>query len=206
MRGAGVARRPLLHPDEDSHVTGGERPNGRARGGVIAARLTNEATMKKTLCAIFLLCIPVTACGGGDDDRGGDPSPVAGDGSAGAPVPVEGAGDVGVGGASGIACDAPANELARAPEAIRRIAAERASAPPDRTAGVLWRYEYRGETVYYAPAPCCDFFSELYDGAGVLLCRPDGGITGAGDGTCRDFATERTGGCVVWADPRVAKP
>ncbi len=66
----------------------------------------------------------------------------------------------------------------------------------------IWRYEYKGQTVYYVPAQCCDQFSSLFDGNGNLLCAPDGGISGQGDGRCPDFSNERKNGTLIWSDPR----
>src|SRR5437016_5036289 len=59
------------------------------------------------------------------------------------------------------------------------------------------RYEYGGGTVYYLPPRCCDIPSELYDAAGNLLCRPDGGFVD-GDERCPDFFARRRGGEIVW--------
>lgn len=70
--------------------------------------------------------------------------------------------------------------------------------PPAR----LYRYTYRDATVYYLPAACCDIPSELFDAAGRLVCLPDGGFTGDGDGRCTDFFATRSGCELVWADPR----
>jgi hypothetical protein len=66
----------------------------------------------------------------------------------------------------------------------------------------VWKYEYRGQIVYYVPPQCCDQFSILYDAAGKVLCAPDGGLTGRGDGKCPDFFQERKNGVLVWQDPR----
>ena len=66
----------------------------------------------------------------------------------------------------------------------------------------IWRYEYKGEQVYYIPAQCCDQFSQLYDARGILLCAPDGGFTGKGDGRCPDFFSLRTDETLIWQDPR----
>jgi len=65
----------------------------------------------------------------------------------------------------------------------------------------IWQYEYRGSEVYYVPLSriqCCDAFSELYDLQGELICMPDGGITGRGDGRCRDFIALQEPGRKVW--------
>lgn len=81
---------------------------------------------------------------------------------------------------------------------IAQIASEPVTNPPSS----IISYRYRGATVYYRPARCCDIFADLYDEEGTLICHPDGGITGGGDGRCSDFATARSMEELVWADPR----
>jgi hypothetical protein len=66
----------------------------------------------------------------------------------------------------------------------------------------IWRYDYKGQTVYFVPAYCCDIYSILYDANGTMLCAPDGGFTGDGDGKCPDFFDERSNGQLVWQDTR----
>jgi Tol biopolymer transport system component len=66
----------------------------------------------------------------------------------------------------------------------------------------IWRYEWEGRTVYYIPPQCCDVFSSLYDAEGTLICAPNGGIDGRGDGRCPNFLTERTNERLVWEDIR----
>ncbi|GAB3826896.1 DUF6970 domain-containing protein [Hymenobacter jeollabukensis] len=63
-------------------------------------------------------------------------------------------------------------------------------------------YQYQGQTVYYETSPCCDQFTTLYDAKGNVLCAPDGGITGRGDGKCPDFEKNRTAEQLVWQDAR----
>jgi hypothetical protein len=46
--------------------------------------------------------------------------------------------------------------------------------------------------------------SELLDGACRVLCHPDGGITGGGDGRCADFAATRKDGELLWRHPESA--
>jgi hypothetical protein len=66
---------------------------------------------------------------------------------------------------------------------------------------------YRGEVVYFVPyLPCCDIPSQLYDREGQVICAPDGGFTGAGDGKCPDFFELRSDGQKVWNDARVEDP
>jgi hypothetical protein len=64
------------------------------------------------------------------------------------------------------------------------------------------RYLYNGESVYYESAPCCNQQSTLYDVEGKVLCHPEGGITGRGDGKCSNFQKRRTNEQLVWQDPR----
>ena len=66
----------------------------------------------------------------------------------------------------------------------------------------IWRYQFKGQVVYYVPPQCCDQFSSLYDINGNLICAPDGGFSGAGDGHCTDFFANRTNEKLVWKDPR----
>jgi Domain of unknown function (DUF6970) len=66
----------------------------------------------------------------------------------------------------------------------------------------IWRYTYKGVEVLYVPPYCCDVPGELYDRAGNVICSPDGGISGEGDGACRDFFSERSDEQIVWADTR----
>lgn len=81
---------------------------------------------------------------------------------------------------------------------IADIESEPVTNPPSR----IVRYQYLGQTVYYRPPRCCDFPSTLLDSSGTLMCSPDGGITGGGDGRCPDFFASRSAEHVVWRDPR----
>jgi hypothetical protein len=81
---------------------------------------------------------------------------------------------------------------------IAKIQSEPVSNPPT----AIYSYAYRGGTVYFRPSRCCDIRSELYDATGALICQPDGGLTGKGDGRCPDFVAARTDERVVWLDPR----
>ena len=66
----------------------------------------------------------------------------------------------------------------------------------------ILRYDYGGQVVYYQSAPCCDQFSQVFDTNGKLICQPDGGITGKGDGKCPDFEKNKFNEKLVWQDPR----
>jgi hypothetical protein len=81
---------------------------------------------------------------------------------------------------------------------IQKLSAEEKASPPVQ----IFRYLFRNQVVYYETAPCCDQFTTLYDSRGRVLCKPDGGLTGRGDGNCPDFTKERTQERLVWQDPR----
>jgi hypothetical protein len=66
----------------------------------------------------------------------------------------------------------------------------------------IFKYEYKNQIVYFVPAQCCDQFSTLYDKNGTVICLPDGGISGTGDGKCPDFFTERKNEKLIWKDSR----
>jgi len=81
---------------------------------------------------------------------------------------------------------------------IETFKAEDVQNPPRK----IFSYTYKDKTVYYVPAICCDFFSDLYDSNCNLIGHPDGGFTGKGDGKITDFEKEKKDEKLVWADPR----
>ncbi|WP_019946375.1 DUF6970 domain-containing protein [Hymenobacter aerophilus] len=66
----------------------------------------------------------------------------------------------------------------------------------------IYSYQYNGGSVYYETSGGGDQFSNLYAADGRLLCHPDGGLTGKGDGQCTDFMKVRTEEKLIWQDPR----
>lgn len=66
----------------------------------------------------------------------------------------------------------------------------------------VWEYEYKGQIVYYVPPHCCDFYGLLYDSDCNLICAPDGGLTGKGDGKCPDFDKFAKNPKLIWQDKR----
>lgn len=60
------------------------------------------------------------------------------------------------------------------------------------------QYQYNQQTVYLFSPDCCDRFEELYDSNCNLICRPSGGFTGKGDGTCPDFYGAASEGILIW--------
>lgn len=61
---------------------------------------------------------------------------------------------------------------------------------------------YQDEIVYYLPARCCDIPSLVFNEAGDVVCSPDGGITGRGDGKCLDFFESKKDCVTIWQDTR----
>ncbi len=88
------------------------------------------------------------------------------------------------------------------PAWVDQLSKQFESDPVGNPAQSIWRYEYNGQEVYYIPAQCCDMYSTLYDAVGNVLCAPDGGFTGKGDGKCSDFFDQRTKEQLVWQDQR----
>lgn len=68
----------------------------------------------------------------------------------------------------------------------------------------IYSYRYRDSLVYYVTAPCCDFFSDLYNTRCELIAHPDGGITGKGDGRLPDFHSLKKVEKLLWEDKRPA--
>jgi hypothetical protein len=81
---------------------------------------------------------------------------------------------------------------------IKKFESEPVGNPPQS----IWSYEYNTQVVYFSPAQCCDMYSTLYDASGTVLCAPDGGFTGKGDGRCKDFVSQRTNELLIWKDSR----
>jgi hypothetical protein len=62
----------------------------------------------------------------------------------------------------------------------------------------ITRFLYHGACVFYLSPRCCDIPSELCDRCGQLLCHPDGGWGGDGDGRCPDFFSAATYETRIW--------
>ncbi|MFQ5559076.1 MAG: hypothetical protein ACE5FU_00625 [Nitrospinota bacterium] len=81
---------------------------------------------------------------------------------------------------------------------IKKLRSEPVANPPLK----IFQYLYNGEMVYYLPPGCCDIFGNLYNKTGEIICHPGGGITGAGDGRCKDFFSSRSNEILIWRDKR----
>lgn len=100
------------------------------------------------------------------------------------------------------ACGGTVTSPSTLPGWVVALIAQFQSAPVGNPPQSIYRYTYKGQTVYYVPPQCCDQYSTLYDAGGQVLCAPDGGIDGRGDGKCPGFLQERTDGALVWRDSR----
>lgn len=65
----------------------------------------------------------------------------------------------------------------------------------------VWKIEYASGSYYYIPPYCCDFMGQLYDEDCNLICHPDGGFSGKGDGKCAD-ELDLGNKLLVWEDTR----
>jgi hypothetical protein len=101
------------------------------------------------------------------------------------------------------ACGAqPAGQSPQVPTAVTALIEDLKSQPVANPPAYVASYDYSGQVVYYVPPRCCDIFGDLYDGQGQLICHPDGGIAGHGDGRCSDFFSQRSNETVLWRDTR----
>jgi hypothetical protein len=91
------------------------------------------------------------------------------------------------------------------PTPVANLIHELQTQPPANPPAYVGSYRYRDQVVYCVPPRCCDIFSDLYDASGQLMCHPDGGLAGHGDGRCADFLSQRTSEKVLWSDPSRAK-
>ena len=73
--------------------------------------------------------------------------------------------------------------------------------PVRNPAAQVWKWEDNANTYYYITSDCCDQYNYLYDENCNVVCAPDGGFTGAGDGNCPTFQGQVVK-TLVWEDPR----
>jgi hypothetical protein len=88
------------------------------------------------------------------------------------------------------------------PAPITKLINELEAQPPANPPAFVASYDYGGQVVYYVPPRCCDIFGDLYDANGQVICHPDGGLAGKGDGRCPDFNSQRTNEKIIWRDLR----
>ncbi|WP_374758097.1 DUF6970 domain-containing protein [Fibrella forsythiae] len=88
------------------------------------------------------------------------------------------------------------------PACIRDQIAQMQAAPVRNPRGSVTQYSYKGRAVYYIPSDCCDGLNVLLDADCTVICAPDGGFSGSGDGRCRDFYQTATDKKLIWQDDR----
>ena len=147
---------------------------------------------------------------GGGTGTGGvsstiDGSPADGAGSGGHPWDGgQDAGDPVIDAARDVPIDipsvAPNDGASDAPACIDQLISSAQSAPVGYPPVSYYQCSYRGQTVYYTPPQCCDQFSKLYATDCTVICAPDGGYTGTGDGRCPDFSQSSC--TLLWLDSR----
>ncbi|UTM21795.1 DUF6970 domain-containing protein [Dyadobacter chenhuakuii] len=95
------------------------------------------------------------------------------------------------------------NDIAQdTPSCVKKIIEDLKNGEVDNPPAKIYRYQYEGRTVYYIPAKCCDIPSVLLDDNCHSICSPDGGLGGAGNGTCTDFHKKATDQKLIWEDKR----
>ena len=92
----------------------------------------------------------------------------------------------------------PANNPSWINNLIKNEESRPATSPPRS----LSKCTYKNQIVYYLPSRCCDMPSIVYSGKGDVVCSPDGGLTGKGDGKCSDFFESKKNCVVIWKDSR----
>ena len=70
----------------------------------------------------------------------------------------------------------------------------------------IWRFGLKGNYVYLFNLECCDLPTPLYDHQGRYICSPGGGISGQGDGKCKDLSVNWKKGVLVWTDKHESAP
>jgi hypothetical protein len=103
--------------------------------------------------------------------------------------------------AGAFACDCEDNHERGIPKCIDRKILELELEPVrDPAASITMITTTTGKKYFYIPAQCCDFYSELYDDQCTLMCSPDGGISGQGQGNCPEYLVLEEE--VIWKDKR----
>ena len=86
------------------------------------------------------------------------------------------------------------------PDWVQELIQKEINGPVANPPALLSKCTYNGNITYYLPSRCCDIPSTLYDKDGNVICSPDGGLTGTGDGKCTDFFDKRKDCEIIWED------
>ena len=76
---------------------------------------------------------------------------------------------------------------------------EFAKQSPTHVPVTIARYLYRNQIVYYISPAVPDGFSQLFDANHRLICSPEGGLTGHGDGQCNDFSAQAKNKLIIFS-------
>jgi hypothetical protein len=104
--------------------------------------------------------------------------------------------------ASFIACKKQSNSLLFTPSCILNKIEDLKNKPKQNPPAEVYEYNYLNKKVYYFTSDCCDQYNYLYDNNCNIICAPDGGITGGGDGRCGNFNEAKEKGKLIWKDER----
>lgn len=99
-------------------------------------------------------------------------------------------------------CAGKGDSYPEVPDCVKKKIEELQGEPARNPPSFVASYEYRGGIVYYVPPAVGDQMSQLYNEECELICSPDGGMTGRGDGKCTDFFEQRTNEKIIWKDER----
>lgn len=86
------------------------------------------------------------------------------------------------------------------PSCIQKKIIEIQNNPIQNPPAKVQKWEVNGAIYYYITSNCCDQYNYLYDEGCTIICAPDGGITGFGDGKCFDFSNLKK--TLIWEDNR----
>ena len=73
------------------------------------------------------------------------------------------------------------------PECIEEQITLLKNKPAQNPVAEVWAWKTDTDTYYYITSDCCDQFNYLYNSNCTIVCAPDGGFTGTGDGKCPDL-------------------
>lgn len=76
----------------------------------------------------------------------------------------------------------------KVPGCVEKKIEELKDKPVQNPPAEVWQWKVDGATYYYITSDCCDQFNYLYDEDCNVVCAPDGGFTGTGDGNCPEFS------------------
>ncbi|MFA6049257.1 MAG: hypothetical protein WC792_04940 [Candidatus Micrarchaeia archaeon] len=88
------------------------------------------------------------------------------------------------------------------PTAIADVISRQGTLPLANPPATIVQCDYDNKATYYLPPRSPTEMSSLYDADGTILCSPDGGLAGTGDGRCPNYFETRANCNAIWEDPR----